>query len=266
MLSLDFNLVASSACFVAFVYAYLVKYRRRGLSSLPLPPGPPGKPIVGNLFDDLPTKFEWHTYHEWAKKYNSDIISMNLAGTTFVILDSAEAAYDLLECRSTIYSDRMRFPMVNELMGWDFDFAFMRYGDDWRQRRRIMHQSFHPTAVSRFRPQTQKATHELLRRLLDDPENFFTHVRHMGGEIIMSVTYGIDVQPKDDPYLDYSDRALRHLVTAAIPGAFLVDTLPFLKYVPEWMPGAGFKRKAKEWRKAARLMVEVPFDHVKRGI
>ena len=48
-------------------------------------------------------------------------------------------------------------------------------------------------------------------------------------------------------------------MAAVAPGAFLVDSIPLLKYVPSWMPGAGFKRKAEEWNSWAKNMMEIPF-------
>ncbi|KAJ7118811.1 cytochrome P450 [Mycena epipterygia] len=62
-------------------------------------------PLVGNLFD-MPSIFEWLTYMEWSKKYNSDILHLNVAGTSIIILSSLEAANDLLEKRASLYSDR----------------------------------------------------------------------------------------------------------------------------------------------------------------
>jgi len=50
------------------------------------------------------------------------------------------------------------------------------------------------------------------------------------------------------------------------PGAFLVDSIPLLKYVPSWMPGAGFKRKAKEWNSWATDMREIPFKAAQSAI
>ena len=82
----------------------------------------------------------------------------------------------------------------------------------------------------------------------------------------MSVAYGLDVQPQNDPYITTAEQGVHSLVVAAVPGAFLVDALPFLKYVPEWMPGAGFQTKAREWKKLARRMVEVPYEAAKQRI
>lgn len=36
-----------------------------------------------------------------------------------------------------------------------------------------------------------------------------------------------------------------------------------MKYVPAWMPGAKFKRDAREWGKLVEEMRDSPFDGVK---
>ncbi|TFY79222.1 hypothetical protein EWM64_g4794 [Hericium alpestre] len=48
------------------------------------------------------------------------------------------------------------------------------------------------------------------------------------------------------------------------PGIFLADTFPLLKYVPDWFPGAGWKRKAKEWRTIPRQGVALPHEYAKQ--
>lgn len=50
---------------------------------------------------------------------------------------------------------------------------------------------------------------------------------------------------------------------AAVPGAFLVDVIPLLKYVPKWFPGAGWKRKAEEWNALRTIFLQKPFEEVK---
>ncbi|PFH47987.1 hypothetical protein AMATHDRAFT_66464 [Amanita thiersii Skay4041] len=253
----SYDLLASAASFL-LIYFLHRRSKNRGFNSLPLPPGPKGWPIIGNLLD-MPPKFEWMKYHEWCKEYDSDIIYLNIAGLSVIVLDTPEATTELLERRSSIYSDRPRLPMINELMGWDFNFGFMGYGERWRSQRRLMHQIFHPTAARSFRPHSLKAAHGLLRRFLEKSDDVLGNLRHMAGETIISIAYGLHVLPENDPYIATAEAAVHPLVAAGVPGAFLVDSFPFLKHVPEWFPGAGFQRKAREWRKLALNMLEKPY-------
>ncbi|KAJ7036666.1 cytochrome P450, partial [Mycena alexandri] len=243
---------------------FALRWRRDG-SRLPLPPGPPQLPLVGNLLD-MPSDRQWEKYLEWSQKFNSDIIHLNVFGTSIVVLSSMEAVRELFDKRSSLYSDRPYMPMLNELMGWDFGIGFMKYGERWRAHRKMLHESFNVGSVKQFYPQERAATHKLLRRILQDPtEDMIEQFRRMAGGLIMQVTYGIEVSStKDDPYISIAKEAMHGLSVASIPGAFLVDTIPALKYVPEWMPGAGFKRKAEEWRKVTRELLEVPFAETKR--
>lgn len=44
--------------------------QRRLRGGLPLPPGPPGLPLVGNTFD-LNTTHPWLSYEKWGKQYGA---------------------------------------------------------------------------------------------------------------------------------------------------------------------------------------------------
>ena len=88
---------------------------------LPYPPGPPGYPLVGYLKaiqDPI-----WKTYAEWGKKYGeltlknnppiifersigSDVIWYNALGSDIIVVNTLKAANELLDKRSSIYSDR----------------------------------------------------------------------------------------------------------------------------------------------------------------
>ncbi|KAJ7769656.1 cytochrome P450 [Mycena maculata] len=248
---------AGGALLVA-LYSYVAQRPR---SKLPLPPGPRKWPLVGNLFD-MPATFEWITYMEWSKKYNSDVLHLNVAGTSIIILSSAEAANELLEKRAGVYSDRARLPMVNELMGWDF-----ALGDNWRAHRRLFHEVFNLVAAQSFRPKEREVCHELLYDILQRPDHdVLDHLRHMAAKIVLSVAYGIDVLPSNDPYVELAENAVDGLVTAIVPGRFLVDSIPLLKYVPAWFPGAGFQRQAAEWRRLSQGMRERPFAEATQKI
>jgi hypothetical protein len=49
----------------------------------------------------------------------------------------------------------------------------------------------------------------------------------MAGKIVMSIAYGIDVLPTNDPYVEWADKAVEGLVTAVVPGRFLVVCFTF---------------------------------------
>ena len=74
------------------------------------------------------------------------------------------------------------------------------------------------------------------------------------------MTYSIEVHPYNDPYIKIAEEALGSIAELLIPGAFLVDIIPILKYVPKWFPGAEFQRKAAVMRKHAEIMRNATFS------
>ena len=74
------------------------------------------------------------------------------------------------------------------------------------------------------------------------------------------MTYCIDVQPYNDPYIKIAEEAIAATAEFLIPGAFLIlDVIPILKYVPAWFPGARFQRKAAVMQKHASIMRNTTF-------
>ena len=82
----------------------------------------------------------------------------------------------------------------------------------------------------------------------------------------MKIGYGFTVQESDDPYILIAEEVLNGVSEAGIPGAFLVDLFPVLKYVPGWFPGADFQKKAASWRESINTMAEKPFRHVQEEL
>ncbi|KIJ28055.1 hypothetical protein M422DRAFT_270746 [Sphaerobolus stellatus SS14] len=249
-----------------------------------LPPCPPPKPIIGNLLD-MPKEREWETYGEWAKKYG-ELVYLNLMGTSMFIINSRQMAHELFDKRSSIYSDRMDLPMLNDVMGSGWLLPFHRYGDRWRRHRRVLHEKFHVGAAVLYRPTQLKRARsvildgaerrhgsmalyivrELLKRLLRTPEDYAEHIRHIAGATILESVYAINVKSKDDPFIIGADKSIRAIAEAGIPGTFWVDLFPWLKYIPDWVPGAVFKQKARVWRRYIIDMNELPYQATKDAI
>ncbi|ESK84364.1 cytochrome p450 [Moniliophthora roreri MCA 2997] len=250
-------LIALSALFAAFI-AWKVSRKR---ISTPLPPGPKPLPIIGNALD-MPKDYPWRTFAEWCKQYGN-LVHVNVLGQPIVIVGSGRVAYDLFEKKSSVFSGRAHSTMVIDLMGWGWSFGMMNYGEDWKNHRRVFHQFFNQNVVERYQLIQLKEAHALLRRLYETPEDFLGHIRVMFAATIMDIAYGIPVEKRSDEYIEIAETALEGLSAAAVPGAYLVDQLPFLKYVPSWFPGASFQRKAAYWKYLSETMVHKSYNAVK---
>ena len=79
------------------------------------------------------------------------------------------------------------------------------------------------------------------------------------GSTTLSVTYSINVRPYNDPFIAIAEEAIDSAAELMIPGAFFVDILPILKYVPDWFPGAKFQRKAAMLRVHSKKIRNAPF-------
>lgn len=242
--------------------AFFILSRQKS-RNLPHPPGPQGYPLVGYL-KTIPSPL-WKTYLDWGKQYKSDIVRLNILGNNMIVTNTLKATLDLLDKRSAIHSDRPTagLVMANELVGFGWSTASAPYGQYWRESRKLFQKTFGPHAVGRYRPVETTATHKLLRNLLETPKDFRKHIRYQVGTVIIRAAYGIEVQEKDDPYIVAAEHALWIANRCMEPGAWFVDLIPLLKYVPEWLPWAGFKRQANIWRKEIEAFVDSPFLDIK---
>ena len=132
----------------------------------------------------MPRQHEWETFTRWARQYGSfwspdgvnaasdgvtgDLVYVNIFGFSMVFVNSADVARDLFEKRSSLYSDRLASHTLNEWsvgspcqvrplnclhshrMDFGWSFSMMRYGGWWRRHRKMFHQEFQSTAVSKY--------------------------------------------------------------------------------------------------------------------
>ncbi|KAI5119371.1 hypothetical protein M0805_001047 [Coniferiporia weirii] len=235
--------------------------KRQGL---PLPPGPRPLPFVGNILD-MPMKKPWETFTKWGNQYG-DVVHVKILGQSIVFLNTARAAHDLFEKRSALYSDRPRLPLLNDVMGLNWNFGLMPYGDVWRKHRRLFVSMFGPSNAHVFDPVQEYASARLLERMLMKPDDFLDHIRLHSGQAIIMSAYGLEIESREDRYITVAETVMSAVSDAARPGAWLVDTFPILKKVPAWFPGAFYQRVAKQWANDVRELRESPFEASKERL
>ncbi|KAI0295332.1 CyP450 monooxygenase [Multifurca ochricompacta] len=213
----------------------------------------------------MPSKEGWIIYKKWSEESGSDIVHADVLGSHIMILNSAKAANELLENRSSIYSDRPRFIAFQLIIkhGMDFNHGILPYGDGWRRLRRAFHAHFDATTSKTYRPLEIQAVQESFSQNLRQES--------MTGRIILSIAYGIDVQPEGDPYVEGAEKVLEGLsLVSSNRWVLLLDMIPWCNYplihMPSWFPGAGFKHEAQKWLPAMDNMIEAPYAYVKAAL
>ena len=125
------NTTSITVALSSLLIILFLRFRKPKASRASLPPGPKPLPLLGNILD-LTLKELWLPAYEWAKQYGTchlitylpsrveplspgDVVYIHVLGQSLVFLNSTEAAFDLLDKRGSIYSDKPSFVMVGEL-------------------------------------------------------------------------------------------------------------------------------------------------------
>ncbi|XP_006456158.1 hypothetical protein AGABI2DRAFT_77179 [Agaricus bisporus var. bisporus H97] len=111
-------------------------------------------------------------------------------------------------------------------------------------------------------PAQLKSIRKFIRNLMDSPDELNNWILSSTSSSVMKIVYGLSTELAD-PYVDNATKALDGLNEAAIPGKFLVDFFPIMKYIPSWFPGAGWKRLAHYWKGINSDVRLKPYNFVK---
>ncbi|KAJ7496794.1 cytochrome P450 [Mycena latifolia] len=252
-------LALGAAAFIAALYN-----AKRKKNVAPYPPGPKPLPILGNVFD-LPQSQSWLAFSELAKQHGP-IVHLRVLGKSIIILNDVNAAIQMLDKKSRVYSNRPNLVMCGELVGWDEGPALIQFGKRWSDYRRLMAQFL----GTRSRVETaynhifEQATHAYLRNLLQSPSLWKEHGYRYAGAIVLEIAYGYHADDRDDPLVKLVDEAMDQFSEMTAPNAFAVDAFPFLRFVPQWFPGASWKKKASHYHKTLETMLNTPYDWVRK--
>lgn len=104
---------------------------------------------------------------------------------------------------------------------------------------------------------------------------------------VQLICYGYPVKSPDDECLQLVRESLENFTLAGKLGSHLVDFFPFckdtisfqkiclisyipsnllVKYIPEWVPGAGFQREARRMRDTLNKSTRIPYEWTKKHL
>jgi len=137
--------------------------------------------------------------------------------------------------------------------------------ETWREGRKLVDHSLRPGAVMTYGQMMQEKTRGFLTQLLATPKNFRAHVELLHGKFIMSLTYGYDLKDGDKIF-EAPVQTNELLSPLVLPGATLVNHLPFLRHIPSWVPYFSYKPFARIVRKLSQRVRNEPLDFVKNAL
>ncbi|KAI6016203.1 cytochrome P450 [Pisolithus marmoratus] len=172
----------------------------------------------------------WVTYEEWGKRYG-DLTYFQVLGKEYIIVKSEKVAHELLDQRSSIYSDRPRvLGMIPPTKLTVCKFCPMV--KEWRQHRKALHLVLNRKEALKYETMQLRIAHELLANLLTMPQSYGDHIRRW--------------HPLSDPAL--------------------LRAFPFLAHIPSWMPGGYWTKRVGDCRAVVEKVVDDPVQYVHDSI
>ncbi|ROV94800.1 hypothetical protein VMCG_08867 [Cytospora schulzeri] len=184
------------------------------LTWLRMPPGPTPLPFIGNKLQ-LPKSKPWVQFQEWSKIYGP-IYTIWIGRRPTIILSDPVVAAELLESRSSKYSSRPRMVAV----------------------------SLTPKALRLYKPVQEAEASRLAYSMLHRPDEYVKLIETFTSSVVFCVAYGHRIDSLDAKVIEQRFQFMHYSASLNVPGKYLVETIPALKYVPDCL--APWKRDIKE--------------------
>ncbi|KAG9090025.1 hypothetical protein FS749_000877 [Ceratobasidium sp. UAMH 11750] len=234
-------------------------YRSR--PSVPLPPGPKGRFMVGNALDIRNAKAPWLKFAEYNDQYGP-IVTVRVLNNRWIIISDPHLISELFEKRAANYSDK-NVNQIIKLIGWDRSIVFLPYGPLLKRYRTMLHRALNNRVALDYIPLQQYEVRRFMRRLVENPSRFMEHIHLMAASIAVRIAYGHKVESAEDRFVQSAEEIMSIFSNLLKPAnVWVLDMFPFLRYLPAWFPLAGFQRQAQYVRQLRAVHQTKPFECV----
>ncbi|KAK7390177.1 hypothetical protein VNO78_25476 [Psophocarpus tetragonolobus] len=199
----------------------------------PLPPGPKGLPIIGNLhqFDNSILFLQlW----QLSKKYGP-IFSLQLGLRPAIVISSAKLAKEVLKNHDIVFSGRPKVLGQQKLSYNGLEIAFSPYNEQWRKIRKIcVVHIFSSNRVSTFASIRKFEVKQIKKKISEhasssDVTNLSELFISLSSSIICRIAFGRSYEEEG------SERSKFHVLLnelQALMGTFFVsDYIPFMGWI-----------------------------------
>ncbi|KAG1732153.1 cytochrome P450 [Suillus lakei] len=213
---------------VIVVVVLVVLYKNSSLAGrkgIPLPPGPPACWFWSNA---LPAVNIAHALTVLVREYGP-IVSFRQGNQVIIVIGSIEAATEIMEKGGGSLVDRPRTIAAGEMLSNEMRLTMARSGDRFRRLRKAVHTHLQPKAAEAYQDMQRGHAMNFILDMLNDATN---HQKHAHRPRPTSNT---------DPEVVRIRRVVEHFQATIRPGAYLVDRVPLLRYLP------GYGKQLDQW-------------------
>lgn len=173
------------------------------------------------------------------------IFKLHVLGDTHVIISTQKIAEDLMAHRGAIYSDRGHLNMVHLVTGSGDLLASSSEGDYWRRGRRFSAAMLTPARAARWEPFQEQAARRTVVDMIKSPSQYVYWFDRYATTVSLREGYGKILSTAEEERLHTNTIAERmhNIERIATPGGYLVELIPAMMYIPEFL--APFKQEAK---------------------
>ncbi|KAG0708177.1 cytochrome P450 [Suillus ampliporus] len=221
-------------------------------SGFPLPPSPPTWRLRGHF---LPPRSSYLTIAGWIEEYGP-LITIRSRFENIVIIGRYKVAVDIMENQGKSLAGRPRMIAMGEIFFGGLSIVFESTGERVRRMRRALHTHLQPSAADDRQPLQMSHAKNTILDILDDPYNFQNHVTTFIATTTTKVTFGKTTPTSaTDPEVIEANQFARLTGEVVRPGGYLVDSIPWLKYLP-WY--------GRDLKQGFKMFIKLNMGHLNR--
>ncbi|KAL9236536.1 hypothetical protein vseg_011192 [Gypsophila vaccaria] len=231
VVSSTYPLVSVFVALSILTLTYFIFKIKSNKTKLRLPPGPPGWPVVGNLFQVANSGKAFFEYVRELRPVYGSIFTMKMGSRTMIIVSSAELAYEALIAKGQLFASRpLETPTRSIFSCNKFTVNAAYHGPVWRSlRRNLVQNGLSSTRVRDFKNVRDVAMDRLVERLKNEAENedgavwVLKQARFAVFCILLSMCFGLELSEDTIEKIDHMMKLVLMTVDPRID-----DFLPIL--------------------------------------
>ena len=228
-----------------------------------LPPGPPGWPVVGNLFQVANSGKEFIDYVRDLLPTWGPIFTLKMGSRTMIIISSSQLAHEALILKGPVFANRPpEYPTRAIFSSNKFTVNAALHGPVWRSLRKNMVQNgLSSSRLKEFKGVRDNAMDTLIAKIKAEADandgvvSVLKNVRFAVFCILLRMCFGVDM---DDETIEKVDRMMKLVVVTLDPS--IDDFLPILR------PFSSKKRKQAMAVRKQQIETLVPLIQKRRAI